>query len=72
MRLRRTALPVAKNFDTRYRKKYGMSMLDNLKYNEEYGIEKFIEQQNAKYVSKKAYSLSMTENGTDNRLKIYG
>ena len=34
-----------KNLDKRYRSKYGMSMLKNLEFIQEFGIEKFIEKE---------------------------
>jgi hypothetical protein len=41
-----------KNLDKRYRAKYGMSMIENLKFIEEKGIRRFIEQQKHKYLRK--------------------
>ena len=39
-----------KKLDERYRKRYGMSMIENLKYNRENGIEKFLEREQNKWV----------------------
>lgn len=38
-----------KTLDERYRKRYGMSEIENLKYIRDNGIDKFIEQQENKY-----------------------
>ncbi len=40
-----------KNLDKRYRAKYGMSMIENLEFIKENGIEKLLEAQTAKYIS---------------------
>ena len=42
-----------KHLDERYRTKYNMSEITNLKSIRNNGIEKFVEKQNEKYVSKK-------------------
>jgi len=39
-----------KNLDKRYRSKYGMSMIENLQYIEEHGIEKFIRQEEKRWI----------------------
>jgi len=42
-----------KNLDKRYRTKYDMSMMENLKFIEEKGMESFLEQQRKKYTCPK-------------------
>ena len=48
-------LPCArlKELDKRYRTKYNMSMIENLKFIKKYGIRRFLKQQEKKYVRKK-------------------
>lgn len=41
-----------KNLNKRYREKYGMSMIENLRFIKNYGIDKFLEQQSEKYIIK--------------------
>ena len=41
-----------KDLDGRYRKKYGMSMVENLRFIKMNGIDKFLNQQNIKYITK--------------------
>ena len=45
-----------KKLDERYRTKYGMSMLENLYYIRDNGIEKFLENEEARWVSEKGVS----------------
>lgn len=42
-----------KHLDERYRKKYGMSEIENLKFIRDRGIEEFLTDENKKYVSEK-------------------
>ncbi|MFC1789726.1 DUF3795 domain-containing protein [Patescibacteria group bacterium] len=42
-----------KILDKRYRTKYGMSMIENLMFIKKHGINKFLKQQGAEYVSEK-------------------
>ena len=42
-----------RKLDERYRKRYDMSMLENLNLIRKHGIRKFLKQQKAKYVSRK-------------------
>ena len=45
-----------KNLDKRYRKKYGMSMIDNLNYIKEKGIRNFIKEEKQKWtIDKKTF-----------------
>lgn len=46
-----------KNLDTRYRKRYRMSMIENLTYIQKYDIEKFIDKENKKWKCSKCGSL---------------
>ena len=46
-----------KNLDKRYRTKYNMSMLDNLEYIKENGLEKFIKKENVKWECTKCNGL---------------
>lgn len=41
-----------KNLDKRYKTKYSMSMIDNLKFIEKHGIREFLEKQKKKYIKK--------------------
>jgi hypothetical protein len=45
--------PRLKQLDKRYRTKYDMSMVANLKFIQKHGLNKFLKQQNTKYISKK-------------------
>jgi hypothetical protein len=40
-----------KTLDKRYREKYGMSQIENLEHIRDYGIDKFIENENKKWVN---------------------
>ena len=42
-----------KHLDHRYRTRYGMSEIENLKYIRDKGIEKFLEQERKKWISEK-------------------
>lgn len=42
-----------KSLDKRYRNKYEMSMVENLKVIQKHGINKFLKQQERKYITKK-------------------
>lgn len=42
-----------KHLDERYRNKYCMSEINNLKYIKKHGIDKFVEKENKKWISKK-------------------
>jgi len=42
-----------KHLDKRYRTRYGMSEMDNLRYIRDYGVKRFLEQEHERWVSDK-------------------
>jgi len=52
-----------KRLDAKYRRDFGMSMIDNLVEIRENGLEKFIEKQHQKYVCKRCGELMSVHNG---------